>query len=170
MRRGLKQPGTKARRLGRTVVKRGNTVRRIHPVEEYCIACGLCEVHCAVAHSKSKNAVKAFKHERRPQERIKVESAGDLSWALSCRHCDDAACVMACLAGALTRHPETGVIVIDKEKCVGCWSCIMVCSYGAIQQGNDRKIAVKCDFCKEAEEPACVSNCPNGALILEILE
>lgn len=145
-------------------------MRKIYPVEDYCIACGLCEVHCAIEHSKSKHAIKAFKHETRPQERISVDSAGDLSWALSCRHCHDPSCVMACLSGALRRDRETGVITVDKDKCVGCWSCIMVCSYGAIQQGRDQKIAVKCDFCPDQEEPACVANCPNGALVLEIVE
>ena len=60
-----------------------------------------------------------------------------------------------------------GLVVHDAEKCIGCWTCIMVCSYGAIKPDSSGKIVVKCDLCPNLEVPACVANCPNEALVCE---
>jgi carbon-monoxide dehydrogenase iron sulfur subunit len=50
---------------------------------------------------------------------------------------------------------------------VGCWTCILVCPFGAIQRDErEKKVASKCDFCAGLDIPACVANCPNEALIL----
>jgi len=63
---------------------------------------------------------------------------------------------------------ETGTVQHDPEKCVGCWTCIMVCHRGAIiRDERRRRIAAKCDMCVDLEVPACVANCPNEALILQ---
>ena len=43
----------------------------------------------------------------------------------------------------------------------------MVCPYGAIKMDKQGKVVAKCDFCSELEEPACVANCPNQALIVK---
>jgi carbon-monoxide dehydrogenase iron sulfur subunit len=42
----------------------------------------------------------------------------------------------------------------------------MVCPYGAIKMDKQGKVVAKCDFCIELKEPACVTNCPNQALVL----
>ena len=57
------------------------------------------------------------------------------------------------------------MITFNSEKCIGCWTCIMVCPYGAIKMDVSRKVVAKCDLCSELGEPECVANCPNGALI-----
>jgi anaerobic carbon-monoxide dehydrogenase iron sulfur subunit len=31
---------------------------------------------------------------------------------------------------------------------------------------KENKVAAKCDLCQGLSEPACVANCPNGALII----
>jgi len=68
----------------------------------------------------------------------------------------------------MTRDPETGAIQHDPEKCIGCWSCVMVCPFGAIQINTEEgKVASKCDLCGGLEVPACVANCPNEALVYE---
>ncbi len=140
---------------------------RIVPREEYCIGCRLCEIHCVVQHSKSKNIIKAFKSERRPVKRVEVEEEGHVSFALQCRHCDEAPCVTACLSGAMSKDPDTGVVTNDPERCVGCWTCILVCPFGAVRRDETEKKAVgKCDLCPDLEVPACVANCPNEALLL----
>ena len=63
---------------------------RIYPREEYCTGCRLCEIHCIVEHSESRDIVKAFKREQRPQKRVEVEESGHVSFALQCRHCEEA--------------------------------------------------------------------------------
>ncbi|MDI6757089.1 MAG: 4Fe-4S dicluster domain-containing protein [Endomicrobiia bacterium] len=143
-------------------------MKKIYAKPEYCMACRLCEIACFVKHSKSKKIIKAFREERGEfQARIIVEQSGPVSFALQCRHCEDAGCIEACLTGAMTRNPD-GAVVCDENKCVGCWSCIMVCPYGVINHDRRRKkIAAKCDLCPDKNTPACVEACPNEALVYE---
>lgn len=142
-------------------------MRRIYPREEVCIGCRLCEIYCVVQHSKSRDIIKAFKDEPKAVKRIEVEEKGHLSFALQCRHCEEAPCVTACLTGAMSRDPQTGAVTNDSDRCIGCWTCILVCPYGAIRRAANGHIACKCDFCGEDEVPACVANCPNEALVIE---
>ena len=47
---------------------------------------------------------------------------------IRCRHCADAACIKACIAGALYKDAE-GYTIHDPEKCVGCWMCYVLPSW-----------------------------------------
>jgi carbon-monoxide dehydrogenase iron sulfur subunit len=143
---------------------------RIYPREEYCIGCRLCEIHCIVQHSNSRDLIKAFKREGKGKltKRIEVEESGHISFALQCRHCDDAPCITACLSGAMSRDERSGAVVHDAEKCIGCWTCILVCPFGAVRRSeSEHRVVAKCDLCPHLEVPACVANCPNEALIME---
>ena len=144
-------------------------MKRIYAKEEVCMGCRLCEIHCLVAHSRSKKIIKAFKEEfPRAIPRLLVEESGVNSFALACRHCDDARCLESCMTGAIYRDEKTGAVLHDAEKCVGCWMCVMVCPTGAIRRDQrESKIASKCDLCQGEEKPACVSNCPNEELVFE---
>ena len=143
-------------------------MKRIRIYEEHCIGCGLCEVHCLVQHSRSKKIIRAFREERHSiVPGVRVERDGYVSFALQCRHCEDAPCIEACMTGAMHRDPETGAVLCDTDRCVGCWMCIMACPAGAIQRGADDKVASKCDLCIGQDVPACVANCPNEAIVLE---
>jgi anaerobic carbon-monoxide dehydrogenase iron sulfur subunit len=144
-------------------------VKRIYAKEEACIGCRLCEIHCIFQHSGHETLVKAFSDQANlPEPAVRVEEDGAISFALQCRHCEDAPCVAACIAGAMTRDAETGAITHDEDKCVGCWSCIMVCPFGAIQINTEKgKVGSKCDLCEGGDAPACVAHCPNEALVYE---
>ncbi len=143
-------------------------MKRIYVKEEYCIGCRLCEIHCLVQHSKSKKIIKAFRREfPRALPRILVEEKGYLSFAIQCRHCEEAPCIEACITGAMYRDETTGPVLCDENRCVGCWMCIMVCPFGVIRRNLEKKrIASKCDLCQGEEIPVCVANCPNEALEL----
>lgn len=145
-------------------------MRRILIHEEACIGCGLCTVHCTVQHSQSKDIVKAYKRERpRPLSRVYVDIARPISAAIQCRHCDDPPCVSACLSGALQIAEDQNMVHHDSEKCMGCWTCIMVCPYGAVMMDTHHNIVAKCDLCLDLETPSCVANCPNAALaVIEV--
>lgn len=143
-------------------------MKRIVAKPEYCMNCRLCEIHCVVAHSQSKDIIKAFKKEKgQVPPRVTVEQAGPVTFAVQCRHCDESPCVAACMTGALTRDPETGWVKHDPDKCVGCWMCVMTCPAGAIVRDKYHHAAAKCDLCAALGEPACVANCPNEALVVE---
>ena len=72
--------------------------------------------------------------------------------------------------GAMNKDHITGAIVVNQDKCVGCWMCIMTCPFGVIERDPVRKkmpVASKCDLCPGRTIPACVEICPNRALIFE---
>ena len=131
-----------------------------------CTGCKTCEIACAVEHSKSKNLFGALFESPRPMHRIYVETAWGKPTPILCHHCEDAPCLNACISGALYRDPVKGTVLLQQDKCVGCWSCIMMCWAGVIgQQQNGRRVSVKCDRCPDLEIPACVASCPTKALI-----
>ena len=117
-------------------------MKRIVAHEEHCIGCRLCEIHCLVQHSRSRKIIKAFRTERDAiVPGVKVEESGIVSFALQCRHCDDAPCIEACMTGAMHRDAETGAVLCDTDRCVGCWMCIMVCPVGAVARGTRQQVA-----------------------------
>ena len=63
---------------------------------------------------------------------------------------------------------KNGVIRIDKSKCVGCLTCILVCPYGALAK-VENGVMQKCELClnNSCGEPACVKGCPNRAIVYE---
>ncbi|MBQ9517789.1 MAG: 4Fe-4S dicluster domain-containing protein [Eubacterium sp.] len=138
-------------------------MKKVYAKEELCLNCRLCEVYCKTAHSKSKDIVKANKYEEpAPVSRVTVCGDNMLSAAVNCRHCDNPKCVEACITGAMQKDAKTGIVSVDENKCIGCMTCLAVCPFGCIKTG---KFAVKCDLCQGEDEPACVKNCPNRALV-----
>ncbi|MFQ6057790.1 MAG: 4Fe-4S dicluster domain-containing protein [Anaerolineae bacterium] len=137
-----------------------------------CTGCHTCELACAVEHSASKNLFAAIFETPLPRKRLWVEQAADRKFPILCRHCEDAPCLAACISGAIYRDPaREGVVMQRSEKCIGCWTCVMVCPYGVVgRQTNGRTVAVKCDRCPDLETPACVESCPTRALVYAEVE
>ncbi len=141
-------------------------MRRVYVKEEVCIGCLLCEVYCRGQHSQSHDLLKAFKKEfPPPSSRVSVETRGQVSFSIRCQHCSQAPCVYACLTGALSRDPVSGVVNMNEDRCIGCWTCLLVCPLGAIRRDIVQAKAVKCDLCQGEDVPVCVANCPNEALV-----
>jgi len=141
-------------------------VRKVFVKEEACIGCHLCEVYCQLQQAQSKDLIKAFKRESpRPLPRLRVEEKGAVSFSVRCQQCNEAPCVYACLTGAITRDDVTGVIMVDEDRCAGCWTCILVCPFGAIRRDTKQRKTIKCDLCLGENVPVCVTNCPNEALV-----
>jgi carbon-monoxide dehydrogenase iron sulfur subunit len=142
-------------------------MKRIYINESACIGCRLCEVYCQLRHSQSTDFIKAFKKELlRPLPRLRVEARGAVCFSVRCQQCDEAPCVHACITGALARDPVSSLIKVDEERCIGCWTCLLVCPLGAIKQDIEQKKILKCDLCQGEEIPVCVANCPNEALVI----
>ena len=99
--------------------------------------------------------------------RIRIEENRGISFAVSCRHCKEPICVKSCITGAL--RVDKGIIEVDKNKCVGCYTCIMTCPYGAVMPGEDGSVIQKCELCTKnaTGQPACVQGCPNKAIVFE---
>lgn len=139
-------------------------MKRVYVNEEWCLGCHLCEYNCAFANSGMKDMAELKGKPIFP--RIHIEGDDKISYAVSCRHCTDPICVMSCIAGAISK--KDGVVVIDKNKCVGCLTCVLVCPYGALAP-SESGVMQKCELCttNSRGEPACAAGCPNHAIVFE---
>ncbi len=142
-------------------------MKRIFVRPDLCTACKTCELACAVEHSQAQSIFLSPFESPRPKPRVFVEAADGRKIPIVCRQCDDAPCLAACISGALFRDLETGAVRCDWSRCIGCWTCVMVCPYGVIGRQLELGKAVKCDLCPGREVPACVAACPTHALLYE---
>jgi carbon-monoxide dehydrogenase iron sulfur subunit len=141
-------------------------MKRVYIKKEVCMGCHLCEVYCQLQHSKSKDLIKTFKKESPPPlPRLRVEVKDSISFAVVCRHCAEPFCVYACLTGALHKDPDHGIVSVDGERCISCWTCLLACPYGVLIKDIQSHMVIKCDLCPGRDVPACVANCPNEALV-----
>lgn len=71
---------------------------------------------------------------------------GETACPFGCLGCGD--CVAACQFGALSMDPETGLPVVDEEKCTSCGKCVAACPRGIIELRNKgpkgRRMVVEC--------------------------
>jgi ferredoxin len=65
---------------------------------------------------------------------------------------------------------EDGIVDFDKSACIGCKACMAACPYDAIFINPDDHCAEKCNMCAHrlevGLEPACVTVCPVGAILV----
>jgi len=127
-----------------------------------CVGCGVCEYACSSEKEKVYNPIKS---------RIRVVRLNPLvNMSITCRLCEDPACVAACPRDALKQSEEDGTILIDEEKCNGCGWCIEACDYGAVALHPEKKVVFICDLCKGKGKQQCIAWCPEEALDLETSE
>lgn len=123
---------------------------------DLCTGCGICLLVC------SKRAFGGY-NPRLALLRILSEDENLVNRPLVCTQCENPFCLQVCPVHAISKDPETGVVLIDKETCTGCGDCVSACPDHMIRLDNDRK-ADKCDLC--GGDPLCVKYCPSGALKL----
>jgi len=140
-------------------------MKRIFCEISKCVGCKNCELSCAVEHSKNKTLSLSITEKLPPMKRRRVQMVDDLIISDACHHCEKAPCIAACMSAAMYKDKD-GSTQHDREKCVGCWMCVMVCPFGAIKR--QEKQALKCDLCKDRKEgPACVPSCKTKALVIK---
>jgi Fe-S-cluster-containing dehydrogenase component len=83
-----------------------------------------------------------------------------------CNHCADSPCVQVCPVGATFVSPD-GVVLVDKEYCLGCRYCVQACPYGCRYLHPRTQTVDKCTLCyhriTQGLTTACCENCPTGA-------
>ncbi len=130
-----------------------------------CTGCRACELACVIANQlpadRAWRAVRSYNESHVPG----VES---FHLSLACNHCAAAPCMEQCPARAYHRDTETGAVLIDDMRCIGCGYCAWVCPWDAPRLDEERGVMTKCTFCHErlgeGREPACVTGCPTAAL------
>jgi Fe-S-cluster-containing dehydrogenase component len=96
-------------------------------------------------------------------------SKGTVFIKKQCMHCNEPACVAACLTQAMHKT-KAGPVVWDGKKCMGCRYCMVSCPFEIpkFEYHSPNPKIEKCDMCfnrlKTGEMPACATNCPNEAL------
>jgi carbon-monoxide dehydrogenase iron sulfur subunit len=129
-----------------------------------CMGCKSCELACAVAHSASHSLYGAIYETSLPRRRIDVVAANRASVPIKCSHCGKANCVTVCPTGAMYKS-DSGVVLHDRRRCIGCGYCELACPFGAITRERESRLVTKCDSCFDRVVPACVEACPAKALL-----
>jgi Fe-S-cluster-containing dehydrogenase component len=126
-----------------------------------CIGCKSCELACSLKNETTFNPAVS-----RISSITFIEGTYSLPYncITTCRQCADAPCLASCPVKAISRGKgETKVVVIDRDKCIGCGVCIGACPFGAMRFDAAAKKAFKCELC--GGNPACAQMCPTGAII-----
>lgn len=138
-----------------------------------CIGCKTCVVACRNHHGLVDHE-NAMPGEMAHYVRVESELAGAYPqltedfWVVMCQHCKKAPCIKACDSEAISKDPQTGIVLIDKEKCTGARKCIEKCTYNVVQFNDKEGFAHKCNLCYDRVvhgfEPVCVETCLTDAL------
>jgi anaerobic carbon-monoxide dehydrogenase iron sulfur subunit len=149
-------------------------MKRLFVRSELCTGCKTCEIACTVEHSRSKNLLGAMMESPPPHTRVYIEASFTshyqvMKMPMTCRHCDPAPCIAACIPQAMYRTKDSVVTNVGgKHVCIACGMCVMMCPFGMIARAPapDGKImALKCDLCPDRDVPACAASCPTGAIV-----
>jgi formate dehydrogenase iron-sulfur subunit len=117
---------------------------------ERCIECNGCVTAC-----KNANDV-PWGINRRRVVTIKDGVPGERSLSIACMHCTDAPCAAVCPVDCFYTTDD-GVVLHDKDICIGCGYCFYACPFGAPQfpttgAFGSRGKMDKCTFCNGGPE------------------
>ncbi|MFC1665180.1 formate dehydrogenase FDH3 subunit beta [Pseudomonadota bacterium] len=117
---------------------------------ERCNECNACVTAC-----KNENGI-PWGVNRRRVVTINDGEPGERSMSVACMHCSDAPCASVCPVDCFYTTDD-GVVLHDKDICIGCGYCFYACPFGAPQfpgKGSfgSRGKMDKCTFCAGGPE------------------
>lgn len=130
-----------------------------------CIGCHACTTACKAEHNVPVGVNRTWVKQ---VEKGEFPNTRRLFSVMRCNHCTDAPCVEICPVEALYTRDD-GIVDFDKDRCIGCKSCMQACPYDALYIDPQNHTAAKCNYCAHRVdvglEPACVNVCPEHAII-----
>jgi len=130
-----------------------------------CIGCHACTTACKSEHNVPVGVNRTWVKQ---VEKGEFPNTRRLFSVMRCNHCTDAPCVEICPVEALFIRDD-GIVDFDKDRCIGCKSCMQACPYDALYIDPNNHTAAKCNYCAHridiGLEPACVNVCPEHAII-----
>jgi formate dehydrogenase iron-sulfur subunit len=96
---------------------------------ERCIECNACVTACKNEHEVP------WGINRRRVIVMNDGQPGEKSISVACMHCTDAPCMAVCPVNCFFKT-ENGVVLHDKDICIGCGYCSYACPFGAPQFPN----------------------------------
>ena len=154
--------------------------------ESRCIECDGCSIACAEAHELPAGIA------RRKVITIHEGIPGkEVSTSVACMHYNNTLCQQVCPVDCFYIR-EDGVVLHDKEKCIGCGYCLYACPFGAPQFPREgifgsKGAMDKCTMCAggplatnshhefelygqnriaEGKVPVCAAMCSTKALLV----
>ncbi|PHQ57146.1 MAG: 4Fe-4S ferredoxin [Lutibacter sp.] len=135
-----------------------------------CIGCHACTTACKSEHDIAIGVNRTYVKQ---VEKGEFPNTRRIFSVMRCNHCTDAPCVEICPVEALYTR-EDGIVDFDNNRCIGCKSCMQACPYDALYIDPNTNTAAKCNYCSHrievGREPACVSVCPEHAIIAGDME
>ncbi len=143
-----------------------------------CVGCRSCELACADANGLPAPELDwaTLNEVERPTSDRQLSvvnryttSRGAVFAKRQCMHCLEPACAAACPTKALLKTKE-GPVIWRPDKCMGCRYCMISCPFDVpkFEYNSPVPKITKCQMCwdrlGDGETPACVQNCPAGAL------
>ncbi|AGU93904.1 formate dehydrogenase [Vibrio campbellii ATCC BAA-1116] len=112
-----------------------------------CIECNGCVTACK---NENDDALE-WGIQRRRVVTLNDGEPGENSISVACMHCTDAPCMAVCPADCF-EHTEDGIVLHNKDLCIGCGYCLFACPFGAPQfpkqaSFGERGKMDKCTFC-----------------------
>jgi Fe-S-cluster-containing dehydrogenase component len=137
-----------------------------------CVGCRRCELACTEFNdgkaAPSMARVKIVRNLNFGPRGAFLGRAGLGTWGNGlvvqdvCRQCADAACAAACPVQAIGAKSPTNARTVDKDKCIGCRTCVSACPFRMMAFDEEAGRATKCTLCDGT--PKCVEACPAAAL------
>jgi formate dehydrogenase iron-sulfur subunit len=117
---------------------------------ERCIECNGCVTACKNEHEVPWGV------NRRRVVTLDDGVPGEKSVSVACMHCTDAPCAAVCPVDCFYTTDD-GIVLHDKDLCIGCGYCFYACPFGAPQFPQQEAFGVrgkmdKCTFCAGGPE------------------
>lgn len=135
-----------------------------------CVGCFACRVACQMANGLQSD--ESFIHFKEEETGVYPNVHAEVV-PVQCMHCENAPCQQVCPTHA-TYTTDSGVVLVDETKCIGCKYCMAACPYGVRIAIKETGVIEKCRFCWDGSEvgnpPRCVNTCISGARVFGDLD